>query len=80
MKPAARLLRKEAANGREALRVSSFCLFSEKLSEVELRDDGLLYLAEEILGQGSIQAATVIVTDLGTINEDTCIRTMEGVC
>lgn len=45
---------------------------------MELRDDGLLYLAEEILGQGNIQAATVIVTDLGTINEDTCIRTMTG--
>lgn len=28
-----------AANGREALCVYLFCLFSEKLSEVELRDD-----------------------------------------
>ena len=71
---------KEAANGRKALHVSLFCLFSEKLSEEELRDDGLLYLADEILGQGNIQAATVIVTDLGTTNEDTCIRAMEGVC
>lgn len=60
--------------------MSLFCLFSEKLSEVELRDDRLLYLAEEILGQGNIQAATVIVTDLGDTNEDTCIRTREGVC
>lgn len=59
--------------------MSLFCLFSEKLSEVELRDDGLLYLAKKVLGQGNLQAVTVIVTGLGTTKEDSCIRTRGGV-